>query len=78
MRGRRYTAPPLISTCSVVCQPYTIIISEGRKNKSGSHLTGFITPSVPFAERRKIEMKEKDIIERIGSDRKGYWKIKND
>ena len=24
------------------------------------------------------EMKEKDIIERIGSDRKGYWKIKND
>ena len=24
------------------------------------------------------EMKEKDIIERVGSDRKGYWKIKND
>ena len=22
MRGRRYTAPPLTSTCSVVCQSY--------------------------------------------------------
>ena len=28
--------------------------------------------------QRLKEMKEKDIIERIGSDRKGYWKIKND
>ena len=27
--------------------------------------------------QRLKEMKEKDIIERIGSDRKGYWKIKN-
>ncbi len=24
------------------------------------------------------EMKEKGIIERVGSDRKGYWKINND
>ena len=23
MRGRRYTAPPLTSTCSVVCQSYS-------------------------------------------------------
>lgn len=30
IRGRRYTAPPLTSTCSVVCQSYNIIISEGR------------------------------------------------
>ena len=28
--------------------------------------------------QRLKEMKEKDIIERIGSDRKGYWKINND
>lgn len=28
--GRRYTAPPLTSTCSVVCQSSNIIISEGR------------------------------------------------
>ena len=28
--------------------------------------------------QRLKEMKVKDIIERIGSDRKGYWKINND
>ncbi|MBP3504975.1 MAG: hypothetical protein J6K43_01035 [Lachnospiraceae bacterium] len=28
MRGRRYTAPPLTSTCFVVCQSYRKIISE--------------------------------------------------
>ena len=30
IRGRRYTAPPLTSTCSVVCQSYKEIISEGK------------------------------------------------
>ena len=30
IRGRRYTAPPLTPTCSVVCQSYKRIISEGR------------------------------------------------
>ena len=33
MRGRCYTAPPLTSACSVVCQSYKRIIPEGNKNR---------------------------------------------
>lgn len=53
MRGCRYTAPPLISTVSVVDHTpllHYITFSIQRKGL-------FITPSVPFAERRIITMK---------------------
>ena len=59
MRGRRYTAPPLTSTCSVVCQSYKEIISEGSEKENGKRKSAdtFHDALVPFAERRIINMK---------------------
>jgi hypothetical protein len=49
MRGGRYTAPPLTSTGSVVCQLSRCKYSTFFKQRTAPL---FITPSVPFAERR--------------------------
>lgn len=67
MRGRRYTAPPLTSTCSVVCRSYKTNISAGRKSRKRKLANAFHDALVPFAERRIIKMKlaelrEADII----------------
>ena len=58
MRGHRYTALPLTSTCSVICQSYKIIVYQ-KENRLESEKWDecFITPSVPFAERQKYMRK---------------------
>ena len=59
IRGRRYTAPPLTSTCSVVCQSYSEDNNTGGKKLKNDRLantTSFITALVAFAERRVIKM----------------------
>lgn len=63
MRGRRYTAPPLTSTCSVVCQSYGVNIAEGRRiiNKIVREPIEFHDALVSFAERRVISMKMKKV-----------------
>ena len=58
MRGRRYTAPPLTSTCSVVCRSYKTNISAGRKSRKRKLANAFHDALVPFAERRIIKMKK--------------------
>ena len=57
MRGRRYTAPPLTSTCSVVCRSYKTNISAGRKSRKRKLANAFHDALVSFAERRIIKMK---------------------
>ena len=54
MRGCRYTAPPLTSTVSVVNR---ISLNYIIAKKIGEGIF-FMTPLVPFAERRIINMKE--------------------
>ena len=53
MRGRRYTAPPLTSACSVVCQSYKEIISEVIKNRKRKSVGEFHNPIGAF--RRKAD-----------------------
>ena len=48
MRGRRYTAPPLTSACSVVCQSYRRIITEGKKIRKRKADAGFHNPIGAF------------------------------
>ena len=54
MRGCRYTAPPLTSTVSVVNR---ISLNYIIAKKIGEGIF-FMTPLVPFAERRIINMTE--------------------
>ena len=55
MRGRRYTAPPLTSTCSVVCQSYKETISKRKEIRKRKVDHGFHNPMGAF--RRKAEYK---------------------
>ena len=67
MRGRRYTAPPLTSTCSVVCQSYKKIITEGKKIRKRKSVCGFHNPIGAF--RRKADYKyETDMMERLDNE----------
>jgi hypothetical protein len=69
MRGRRYTAPPLTSTCSVVCQSYKGNISEGKqiiKRKAASEFHNRIG-----AFRRKADYKNEEKVEK-DADREQY------
>ena len=65
MRGRRYTAPPLTSTCSVVCQSYKETISKRKEIRKRKVDHGFHNPMGAF--RRKAEYKY-ETVESI------YWK----
>lgn len=52
MRGRRYPALPLTSTCSVVCQSYKKDNIRWTANlKERKTLPDFMPPLMPFAER---------------------------
>lgn len=44
-------------------------------NLTQSQMAEKLNISVRQVSRRLRELKEKGVIERIGSDRKGYWKI---
>lgn len=57
MRGHRYTAPPLTSTCSVVCRSFKTNISAGRKSRKRKLANAFHDALVSFAERRIIKMR---------------------
>ena len=61
MRGRRYPALPLTSTCSVVCQSYKKDNIRWTANlKERKTLPDFMPPLMPFAERLIIIMKNYD------------------
>ena len=51
MRGRRYTAPPLTSTCSVVCQSYKEDNNRRKVKLKAKESKGFHNPIGAF--RRK-------------------------
>ena len=57
IRGRRYTAPPLTSTCSVVCQSYKKSYQKEDRLEKRKLANMFHDALVPFAERRTIKMK---------------------
>lgn len=62
MRGRRYTAPPLTSTCSVVCQSYKETISKRKEIRKRKVDHGFHNPMGAFRRKADYKYEEKSSI----------------